>query len=109
MRLLVIGLLVLAGCSDPLVGEWESENAIACATGSERVRFTVDDDLLGEGGYCACTFDFTADPRGGEVYRIDINFDGPCFVSDGKYDCDLERDGERFDCGSLGDYDRISD
>ncbi len=101
---------MVVACSDPLEGTWEGDNELLCLNGSrDRVRFTVDDELIGRGDYCACDFDFVAESRGGGVYRLDIDFDGPCFVDDGKYDCDLKREGDRLDCGNLGDYDRVGD
>lgn len=112
MRGLQLALLVISvgACSDALVGTWESDDEFSCFNGSrDRVSFTVDDDLAGRGEYCECEFDFIAEGRGDGVYRVDIDFDGPCFVDDGKYDCQLEREGARFDCDSLGDYDRVGD
>lgn len=109
MRCLVLILpAMLIACTDPLVGRWEGDEAI-CGLGSrDRVEFTVDDELRGEGEVCACEFSFDAEDRG-DIYRLDIDFDGVCFLDDGKYDCELERDGERLDCGNLGDYDFVGD
>jgi hypothetical protein len=103
----VLALSLLAGCSDGLVGDWESSNEVLCLSGAEPVSFTVDDDLRGDGGYCACNFTFVADNRGDDRYRVDVTFSGACLNMDGKYDCDLESNGERFDCGNLGDYRRV--
>ena len=101
---------LLWGCADPIEGRWEGEDEFACGVGSrDRVEFTIDDELRGEGSYCSCDFTFAADPRDDGAYRLDIDFDGACFIDDGKYDCDLERDDERLDCGPLGDYDRVGD
>lgn len=110
MRAAGVALVVgTTGCADPIEGRWEGDE-LACGIGStDRVTFVVDSDLNGEGEYCDCRFTFVADNRGEDVYRLDLDFDGPCFVDDGKYDCDLERDGERLDCGPLGDYTFVGD
>jgi hypothetical protein len=101
--------LVASGCTDPLVGRWEGDEEIFCGASTDRVEFEVDDELRGSGEYCDCEFTFVADARGDETYRLDVDLDGICFVEDGKYDCDIERDGERLDCGPLGDYDYVGE
>jgi hypothetical protein len=105
----ILATAALVGCTDPVVGRWEGDELQCGLGGRDRVTFDVDDELRGDGEYCECEFSFDVDPRGGESYRFDIDFDGPCFVDDGKYDCDLERDGERLDCGRLGDYTFVGD
>ncbi len=109
--LLVIVSLTFVACSGALAGRWEGDREAICGIGStDRAEFTIDDDLHGEGDVCGCDFSFDAEQRDGDKYRLDIDFDGACgFRADGKYDCDLERDGERVDCGNLGDYDFVGD
>jgi len=109
-HLLLPLLLTTVACSDPIEGRWRGENDIPCGPGvTDRVDFEVTSDLDGDGGFCSCTFSFTVDPRGDDRYRFDIDFDGPCLADGGKYDCDLERDGEKLDCNSLGDFDYVTE
>ncbi len=103
-------MLTTAACSDPIEGRWRGEAEVPCGQGlSDRVDFEVTSDLDGSGGLCSCTFSFTVDPRGGDTYRFDIDFDGPCLADDGKYDCDLKRDGEKLDCNTLGEFDYVEE
>jgi len=102
--------LTTFACADPVEGRWRSDTELSCGAGeTDRIEFEVLGDLSGEGGVCSCDFDFTIEPRGDDRYRFDIDFDGPCLADDGKYDCDLERDGQRLDCNTLGDFDYDAD
>jgi hypothetical protein len=99
-----------AACGHDVEGTWRGTEDVLCAPASvDRVEFVVDEDLLGRGDVCACTFDFELDDRGDNLYRADLAFQGTCFASNGKYDCQLERDDQVLDCHTLGRYERIGD
>ena len=110
MRVLVLllTLFALTACDDIIVGRWErQELVIGCG---EHPDFEVFDDLTGTGDFCQCDYDFDIEKRDSALYRFDIDFDGVCgIVADGRYDCDLVRDGDELDCGDLGDFVRLSD
>jgi hypothetical protein len=103
--LFAASVLVLA-CEDPLVGSWEREDDIPGC--NERPDFVVSDDLTGEGDYCLCTYDFIVEERDSERYRFDVDFEGVCGLSDGKYDCDMTRE-DHLDCHELGDFQKVGE
>jgi hypothetical protein len=98
-------LLFASGCSNDIVGEWEGDR-LSCGLETDEIRFTIDDDLHGEGDVCNCEFEFDVEDRGDDEYRVDVDFHEGCIGSDGKYDCDLEGDGDRLDCEALGDFSK---
>jgi hypothetical protein len=109
---LLLLLSSASACSDPVVGEWEGQT-VGCGTANDVVHFVIDDELLGNGDFCVCEYDFEVEDRGDDSYRFDVDFGDSCVglsgFADGQYDCDLERDGERLDCGVLGDFRKIGD
>jgi hypothetical protein len=108
--------MLMLGCSDPIIGDWEQQNSLCDGSG----EFTVDDDLGAEGtlylpdgtGSClACTFDGDVTNEDHNEYSADITFhdcscqgndsaDADCLMSDDDayLDCTLHLPG----CGDLG-------
>lgn len=109
------GLLLLAGCSDPLVGKWKTRDAVECE-GKGRLEF--DDDYVGEaeipvacGVYCQAEvtaeeaelgYDFEVEILTPELCLIDGN---PPLVK-ATYDCKWESDETRLDCGNFYEWVR---
>jgi hypothetical protein len=98
----VVGAFVLlTGCSDPVEGNWESDNEVLCGNGTvEHVSVVIDGDGTGFGDVCSCNFTFSWAPLTDDRYRFDVDFDNgvECgLAADGEYDCKL-RNKEKLDC-----------
>jgi hypothetical protein len=106
-RLLVFVVAgALGGCSSPINGTWESYNEVQCPTGrTDTIKLDIADEQ-GDGDVCDCSFDFDVDDRGDDRFRLDMDFEASCGIPDGKYDCHVERDGERLDCGPFGNFEK---
>lgn len=104
--LAVASVLALVGCGDPVVGAWRGESPTSCGIGEDTVDFVVESDLTGRGSVCNCDFDFRMEPRSDDTYDVDADFGPNCFVPDGRYECTLSLNGEKLDCGTLGEYER---
>ena len=99
------GMLLWAGCSNPLEGDWRGDNPYGCG----RDEFTADGDMSGDGtvylvngsGYCIdCRFDFDAKERSGGRYAFDIQF-AECNCDGNRRasaECDMNDSGDRLEC-----------
>jgi hypothetical protein len=105
-----IGFLLLVGCGDPIVGDWEAEEeSFGCGTDD----FSVEDDLTGKGtlhvvnteGAClACDFDLELENTGDGQYEGTVEMEECSCNGDDKFDveCDIADDGESLDCKITG-------
>jgi hypothetical protein len=103
---MALSTLVLAGCSDPIIGDWREADP-DCA---ERGEFTVDDDLnvdgtlyIYDGLNCqTCTFDGSIEDKGDGDYEAKVSFDScGCAVdgaTSGRADCRMNDDEDRLSC-----------
>lgn len=101
-------LLTVMGCGGPTpVGKWESENSsLVCG----RVEFEIDADLTGSGEACACDFEVEFEERDDGDWIADVDYEGGldcAFANDGRFDCELNDDGDELDCEEIGEYDRV--
>jgi len=100
-----LGLSMLVGCKDPVVGKWEGENAGSCG----RDDFEVEDDLTGSGttnvpntqGDClSCDFDLELENDGDGEYSGELEFETCECNGDKKFDveCEIDSDGQGMTC-----------
>jgi hypothetical protein len=85
----------LTGCSNALIGSWESREEIApCNLAME---FEIEDgELTGDGDVCGCSFDVEAEDKGDDEYEIDFD------LCDGrKVSVDCRLDDEELQCEDL--------
>jgi hypothetical protein len=111
-----IAALMMIGCQDPAVGDWEAEEQSACGTRSD---FTVDDELgvdgtiiiedSGQGGCLSCDFKGDAENVGDDRYEVDIDFENCDCVGDtsATAECDLRDDTMscKLDFDACGTFD----
>ncbi len=100
---ILVSALALTGCTDPMVGDWESDNDCGDS------ELTADDDGTGDGYvYMAtmsnpctkCDFDFDWEEKGDGDYDIEIEFDA-CNCGDvtkGDVECNMNDDEDEMDC-----------
>lgn len=109
--------LVLAGCSDAIIGDWEAVDKNDCG---KRSSFEVDDDLKVSGTIwiedavnlvcLECDFEGEVENLGDDEYEADIKFDtcacngdrkatAECTLDDDKLDCELDFGA----CGTVDD------
>ena len=101
--LVLAAATVLVGCADPLEGRWQGTDNTVCG---RPTVFEVDSDLFGRGSSCGCDFSFGVVTQTSDLYIVDIDFAGVCFVGDGTYNCLLAND-DFLDCDELGEYIRV--
>ncbi len=105
----VLALFVLSACQDPIVGVWESEQAISFEGLSlGTIELEIEKDLRGEGSTSdiACTFDIEVSAQGDDEYEIEAELGG-CGLLDTEYDCELDDDELECDLeGLIVDFER---
>jgi len=106
---MVAGLTTLSGCeADPLLGQWRTKK-IDC---DRRGTMVLDDNWVGTAELpvnCerTCELEVDAYEKGTDLYLMKVEIDTPsvCQVQGGgtkaKYDCKLEDEGTKLDCGNF--------
>lgn len=100
------------GGADPIVGQWETDIAIAC---DRPGTMNIPTSLSGTGAIpmdCSleCTFTVQAAPASAG-YRLSIHITSPqlCTIEgsdQAEYDCAMQADGSALDCGSFYAWDK---
>ncbi len=89
-----LALVILGGCVDPVVGEWESKDELVLGNVPiGRITFEVDDELEGEGSMSDvdCTFDVDVSDEGDDKYEVEWAL-ASCGLETETYDCELDED-----------------
>ncbi len=108
-----VALFALVGCSDPLVGKWESKEDKDVDLEIER----TDDGYRGEGHISACVeidgdwacvlcpIEFEAEESGSDSWDVSGEFTGECrdFGDFDGIECELNSAGDELECELPGD------
>jgi hypothetical protein len=85
----------LYGCSNAVVGKWESKEEISPCNNA--MEFEIEDnELTGDGDVCGCSFDVEAEDNGDDEYEVKFEL---CDGRKVKVDCKL--DDDKLECEDL--------
>ena len=106
--IMAAAVLFVCACDDPIIGEWKTSKRIDC---DRRGEMEIQADLDGKGEIpigCDLTCKISVAVRETDLgydLKIKINTPEVCEVeggdTKGTYECELEEDDTRLDCGNF--------